>query len=130
MKHQETCVCQLDSFSKTKYFLPQLQQFRRLNRSNQIEFLKKTDICFIRYLSECCDAVLRKVIRLPNKVYHKLKKHKKDLLFFANRRPSYRRKRGRLIEQRGGFIQFLLPALASSIVALGSNLIGSLLHNQ
>jgi hypothetical protein len=72
-------------------------------------------------LGDCCTGVLSRKIQFPNSFYPQLRKHQKDLLFLAQKYPSLRRKRERLMRQNGGFLSILLPALASSLFGLVGN---------
>lgn len=126
MKHPRGCVCFKDSKTRTQYYLPQLRLICRQRKSKRGEIIGGSKSCVIKFIGDCCHALLKQYIKLPDTSYNKLKKYRDDILYIANNKTSIRQKRARLIEQRGGFLQFLIPALASSIAGIGSNLISKL----
>jgi hypothetical protein len=123
-KHKKkTCICNESAYFKTKYVLPQLRRLCRANKKKRNEMLGNVDKCFLKFLGECSEAVLKKFISLPNNCYSKLKKHLDTLLFLAEPN-SLKRKRERLINQQGGFLfSIILPALASGVISLVSQVI-------
>ena len=131
MQHPKNCVCNLSCAEKTKHFLPFLRQLRRVKKEERIHLLESSNICFIQYLADCCEAFLRQIIKVPAQVYKKLKHHRNDLLFLANKKKSLRQKKHLIVKQKGGFIlQYLVPALISGLVNLGGSLISKLTNGS
>jgi hypothetical protein len=93
----------------------QLQNICNAPKNKRPLLLEETSNCLINYLTICCKGVLMKHITFPILLYKKLGKFRKDLLLFANNKTSLRTKRAALIEKNGGFLSFILPALASIV---------------
>lgn len=127
MKHPRGCVCFKDSKTRTQHYLPQLRLISRQRKSNKREVIENSKPCVIKFIGECCHALLKKYIKLPPENYTKLRKYRDDILYLANSRTNLRQKRARLIEKRGGFLPFLIPALTASLVNVGSELINKLI---
>jgi len=116
-------ICRLDSASKSKYFKSSLLRILKSSSKRRQKYLNKANDCFIHYMSDCCLGILTQAIHLPKHVYHKLGEYKRDIVYLVQKYPSIRHKRERLIKQSGGFLSILLPALASSLFGLVTNLI-------
>lgn len=126
MKHPKGCVCFKDSKTRTRHYLPHLRNICRHNKTTRCNVIEGSKPCVIKFIGQCCHALLRKHIQLPPSKYIKLRKYREDILYLANPKTSLRQKRARLIEKRGGFLPFLIPALASGLASIGSQLIGKL----
>jgi hypothetical protein len=123
-------MCLKDIKLRTKLHLPQLRSIFRAKKSERGEKLQNLDPCALKYICQCALAVLKKFIHLPVHAYKKLSKYKDDLLYLVKKKPSLRQKRARLVEKRGGFLPFILPALASGIATLGSKLLENILSKK
>jgi hypothetical protein len=130
MKHPQGCVCSKDSKTRTKHYLPHLRSICRLRKTERGKFIHKCHPCVIKFIGDCCHALLKRYIKLPSESYKKLKKYQNDILYIARKKTSLRHKRARLIEKSGGFLPFLLPALASSLASIGTQLIGNLVNSS
>ena len=116
----------MDTKSRTKTLLPQLQKIGRGSYTHRCLHIKNAQPCLIKYVSDAAGALLRTDIQLPQEKYPKLKKYKNTLLFLAKKKPSLGEKRKKLLEQKGGFIQFLIPALVSGLAGfVGRTVAGS-----
>jgi hypothetical protein len=127
MKHPRGCVCFKDSRTRTQHYLPQLRLIARQRKANKRDVIEASKPCVIKFIGQCCHALLKKYIQLPSENYNKLKKYRDDILYIASAKTNLRQKRARLIEKRGGFLPFLIPALTSSLVSIGSQLISQLI---
>ena len=124
-RHGKACPCHFDCKRRTQELLPQLQSLSRgssTNRCNKIRFSKD---CLIKYIADCAGAVLRTDIRLPPSKYAKLKKYKKSLIFLARKNPTIKQKRQHILQQKGGFLPILLPALVSGLAGFIGQTLGS-----
>lgn len=119
-KHSKFCPCRQDSKTRTLTFLPQLEKLTQGSRTTQRKQLKKADDCLIRYLADTSGAVLRTDIKLPQDIYPKITPYRDLLLFLAKKKPSIKKKRERLLKQKGGAFP-LLGLIATALTsALGS----------
>jgi hypothetical protein len=119
--HSTRCRCYEPAIQSVKYYLPILKKFPRLRREQRKKLFEEGDKCFIKFIGECCKSVLCDIIKLPEKAYKKLKRHKdikKDLKYLASDSIPVKRKRALLINKGGGFLSIILPALASSLFGL------------
>lgn len=125
MRHSvKNCPCKTDTRARTETFLPQLKTLARSNIIRRTKSLQNANDCFIKYIADSAGAVLRTDIQLPPEKYSQLKKHKDTLLFLAKKRPSIKEKREKLIQQKGGFLNILLPALVSGLAGFVGRAIG------
>lgn len=122
MRHTSDCGCFGKSKDAAIKHWPLLYQVMQGVPKKNRDTFKKCNHCFINFLGECCRAVLCEIIPLSDETYQKLKPHKKDLLFLANTKIPLKHKRARLIKQGGGFLSFILPALASALFGVLGNL--------
>lgn len=65
-------------------------------------------------ISHLIKAILKKDIHIEDHALQKLKRHKEELLSFLNSKS--RSARIRAVNQRGGFLPLLIPAIASALV--------------
>lgn len=120
-RHKKTCLCNKDSLTRTKYMLPHLQKLCRGKRSDKSDKISKTDLCNIKYIADCAKAVLRQDVELDAPTYGKLKKHKNTLLLMSKNYIPLKKKREHLVNQGGGFINLILPALVAGVAGLLSS---------
>jgi hypothetical protein len=120
-RHSKNCpYCNLDTKTRARAFLPQLESLSRASRNTQREKLKSADDCFIRFLADSSEAVLKRNIKFPNEVYPEISPYRDLLLFLAKKRPSLKKKRQSILKQKGGAFP-LLGLLATALTsALGS----------
>ena len=78
----------------------------------------------INLLLNCIVNVLEKNLNLPQEQLEKLKKFKSVLRRLANKEESIETKKQVLV-QKGGFVQFLIPAVISGITSIVSSLISN-----
>ena len=78
----------------------------------------------INILLNCIVNVLEKNIPFPKDQLYKLTKYKSILRRLANKDESIEEKKA-VIEQKGGFLQFLIPAVISGITSIVSTLISN-----
>lgn len=126
-KHSKICPCNQDTKTRTQTFLPQLQDLSHGSRMVQRKKLKKTDDCFIRYLADTSDAVLRTDIKLPQEEYPKIAPYQDLLLYLAKKKPSVKKKREKLLKQKGGafpLLGFLATALTSALGSFAGKALG------
>jgi hypothetical protein len=89
-----------------------LKNITKLSDQERKNYFKKSSPCFLKFLSHCTGAILRKDIELPSKDYEKLKPFKNLLLDFQNQKISLKKKKEKFTNKKGGFLT-LLPILAS-----------------
>lgn len=94
---------------------------KKYNKKYKNTLLKKADEQFISNICEMCDNILNGNIKLTDKEFKQLKKHKKSLRLLIKR--SSLRNKKKILTQQGGFLQYLIPAAISGI----SSIIGSLI---
>lgn len=98
----------------------QLDQLKLLNscpRKLQKTILKKLPSPCIKAICECCLNVLKGNVPLSKHQKGGLRKHKGTLRKLADRKPSLFTKK-KLIVQKGGFLNILLPAALSALAGL------------
>ena len=77
---------------------------------------KKADASFVNTVCEFCDNLLKGNIKLSKKEFTELAKHKKILRKLATL-DSLNKKR-KILNQKGGFLQYLIPAALSGISSI------------
>ena len=126
-RHSKDCpYCNLDTKTRAKAFLPQLENLSRASRKTLRKKLKNADDCFIRFLADSSEAVLKRKIKFPNDVYPEISPYRDLLLFLAKKRPSLKKKRQSLLKQKGGAFP-LLGLLATAITSALGGLAGKAL---
>jgi len=121
MRHKKSCTCYQSSDIAARQHWPLLRKLQKGGKSARKRFFKTADNCVIKYVGECCQAVLKEIIKLPEEVYAKLTPYKKELLYLADAKTRLRDKRKLLVKKGGGFLSLILPALASSLFGLIGN---------
>lgn len=91
--------------------------------------IRKADPCFIEILRECALNVLRKNVSIPAERLRKLKRHAKTMVYVAKPRKSVRRAQ-RALEQRGGFLPLILPAVVSLLSGFAGEALGKAIHRN
>jgi hypothetical protein len=124
MKHPRGCVCSKDTKTKTQFYLPHLRTLCRKNKSDRSEYFKTADPCIIKYLSQCCDAILKEYIQLPTADYPKLRKQRNNLLLLAKRKASIAQKRATLSSKSGGAVG-IIPVLLKTLLSVAAGIGGS-----
>jgi hypothetical protein len=122
MKHSKNCGCFGKSRDAAVKHWPMLYEVMQGNIKTNRDIFKTCNHCFINFVGECCRAVLCEVLPLTDDSYENLKPHKKDLLLLANQKIPLKNKRARLVKQGGGFLSFILPALASALFSVLGNI--------
>jgi hypothetical protein len=123
LSHGKNCPCKMPSSkARTQILLPHLKHVLRGKRSDKAEKLKNAPNCIIKYAADCAGALLKKHIHVPPENIKKLKKHRHALHFLAQKKPSIKKKRAKLIEQSGAGLPVIIPILASAISGLISAL--------
>lgn len=110
--HGHHCPCSQNLKNQISTFYPDLKNITKLSDQERKKYLKKTSPCFLKFLSQCSGAILRKDIELPPIDYEKLKPFKNLLLEFQNQKVSLKKKKEKVLNKKGGFFA-LLPILAS-----------------
>lgn len=125
LKHNKHfCPCKQDNLFRTKYYYKQLCHLCKLSDRQRCKKLKETDACFVRFIGDLCEGVLDRHIKLPQSAYNELKPHLDTLIDLCNHNRSLKSKQRLIVNQKGGFLSIILPALASSLFGLVSNYIG------
>lgn len=91
--------------------------------------IRKADPCFIEILRECALNVLRKNLPVPADRLRKLKRHAKAMVYVAKPRKSVRRTQ-RALEQKGGFLPLILPAVVSLLSGFAGEALGKAIHRN
>jgi hypothetical protein len=81
------------------------------------DILKNANDELIRCLCECSSNTIYKNVPLSESQLQKLCPHKNILRFLANRRIGLKKKKLKIIKQRGGFLMPLLVPILTSIIA-------------
>jgi hypothetical protein len=112
--HGHHCPCSQTLKNQISTFYPELKNITKFSDKERKKYLKKSSPCFLKFLSHCAGAVLRKDIELPTIDYEKLKPFKHLLLELQNQKISLKKKKDRFISKtkKGGFFA-LLPIFAS-----------------
>jgi hypothetical protein len=116
LSHGKNCPCKLESSKlRTQILLPHLKKAFRQNSSQRRANFSQAPPCLIKYASDCAGALLKNQIQLPEGKYKKLKRHKESLHFLAQKKPSLKQKREKLVSQNGAGLGFIIPILATAI---------------
>ena len=110
-----------DELLKHRHFLLNLSNSNNKERKQIIKSASKRKINIIL---NCIVNVLEKNLNLPQEQLEKLKKFKSVLRRLANKEESIETKKQVLV-QKGGFLQFLIPAVISGITSIVSSLISN-----
>lgn len=112
--HGHHCPCNKNIKNQISAFYPEFKKISNLSDSERKKYLKSSSPCFLKFLTHCAGAVLRKDIELPISDYQKLKPFKNLLIDLQNQKLSLKKKKERFISKnkKGGFFA-LLPILAS-----------------
>ena len=86
------------------------------NRKDTATIIKAGGNDLVDTLCECCLNILNGCVPLTNLQKKRLKKHKNKIRLLS-KRSTPRKKRIALLNQKGGFLHFLLPAVLSAITA-------------
>lgn len=117
--HERNCKCKATSKVCAQHNFPTLSKICKVTSAKRRkEHFKRASTCLIKFVGECCRAVLKEIIVLPEEKYPKLRNYKKDLLTLASQRNSLKSKREHLVNQGGGFLSFILPVLAAALSGL------------
>jgi hypothetical protein len=119
--HGSKCPCSYPLKSQISTFVPTLNALSNAGRKKR-KLLANASPCFVKFLSSCAGAVLRKDIELPASGYEQLKKHKKLLVYLNSKRNSLKRKKFAFLSKKGGFFAFI-PILASLLAPLLGKLV-------
>ena len=119
--HGSHCPCTFPLRGQISTFAPALNLLAQSGRKKR-QILKTASPCFIKFLSNCAGAILRKDIELPQSGYDLLKKHKKLLLYLNSKRNSIKRKKFAFLSKKGGFFAFI-PILASVLAPILGKLV-------
>ena len=122
LKHSSPCGCKKPLIEQIKTYLPFLKKLRKASKTEQIKIIKKAPACFLKFITECSGAILRKDIELPKQGYKSLKKYTDILLYLNNKRHSLKRKHSAFNSKHGGFLPFL-PLLAGVLAPIFGKLI-------
>lgn len=79
--------------------------------------IKNADTDLIDAISECCKNVLNSATDIPPATLKRLKSAKNDIRKLSNKHQSAKTRR-KLIIQKGGFLQYLLPIAISTLSAI------------
>lgn len=108
-------------FTSNKEFLILLSNCHKKLRNSIITHSKKEQILAI---AECVLNVLNGNIQIDSDTFQKLKPFNKTFKKLLNRKTGIKAKK-RLIIQKGGFLQFLIPAIVSGIATIVSSVISN-----
>ena len=122
--HDINCKCNAPKIEAAKHHWPILKKLQRggggIEKRRAIFNHSKN--CMIKFIGQCCRAVLTDVIKLLENNYKKLGKNLNDLIFLADKNKSVKSKRSLLVNQGGGFLSLILPALASALFRVLGNI--------
>lgn len=98
--------------------LPLLKSIARSKSiADRCDKLSKAPQCLIRYIADTAGAVLRTDIPLEQTKYSKLKKYRNALILLTKKKPSLKLKRKLILDQKGGFLPIIIPAILSGIAS-------------
>lgn len=110
------CWCFKPIAKRFSFFKPKLEELNKANSSKErVKIIKKSNLCFVRFLCEIGKNILKGNIRLPTAQFQKLKPHKRLLLYISGRQTPLRERKRVLLEKGGGFLPIVLPFLLSAI---------------
>lgn len=124
-KHPSACpICKKNIKNRIIHFLPQLYKIRHAKRAQRLNLIRKADHCLLKFLSDICFGILKKVVVFPKEVYKRLSEYEPVIykLGHSTKLPDHK-KRELLIQKDGGFLPLILPALASAVFGIIGNLI-------
>lgn len=101
----------------SKQGLKQLEFLKNCPKNLQKYLLKRIPASTIKTICECCLNVLKGNISLSSRQKKYLRLHKNTLRCLADKKSPICRKR-KLIVQKGGFLNILIPAAISAISGL------------
>lgn len=119
MKHQ-------NRFIKNKEFLVLISKCQKKLRTSAINNCNKEHIYSI---IECVLNVLNGNVNIDSETYNKLKPFNKVFTKLVDRKTNLKTKR-KLIIQKGGFLQFLIPAIVSGLATIISSAISRNTNNE
>ena len=96
----------MDLISKCKKDLREIIKCKSIKERRQC--LNSFKNCVIDSISEICDNFLRGNIPIKNFNISKLKRFRKYIEFLSQKKPYYKRRK--IIVQKGGFLNFLIPS--------------------
>jgi hypothetical protein len=91
--------------------------------------LEKADPCFVKLLRECVLNFLQKKVDIGSDKKRKLHCYLPTLVTLAKPRTSNCRSR-QLLQQRGGFLPMLLPAIISLVSGVAGEALGRAIHRN
>jgi len=97
--------------------LAQLKLLQICPKKLRKQFIEKVDKQYIKTICECCLNTLKGNVPLTTQQKKKLSKHKGALRQLSNRRLALSKKR-KIISQKGGFLNILIPSVLSVITSL------------
>lgn len=103
--------------SLSKEQVEQLQLLHKCPQKLRKKLLQKIGNKCIKAICECCLNTLRGNVPLTNEQKKSLSRHKTTLRKLENRKVSLAKKR-KLIVQKGGFLNILIPAALSVLTGL------------
>lgn len=121
-RHSKKCPCNENILTQSRYFGKSTDALVNRTGSNRTKFIRKTDPCFVRYLSRCAEGVLTGDVKLRKKSDYK-QLDKDFLTKFANPALNIKHKR-KLLQHRGQYGGFL-GIIAEIAAAALASLIGS-----
>lgn len=116
-KNKQDVFYSVDIMTLTSKQLRDLDLIHKCPKPLRKQLYKKINARTIKAISECCLNLLAGNIDLTAYQKKELKKHKHTLRHIAKKRNSLFSKK-KLIIQKGGFLNFLIPAAISTISAL------------
>ena len=120
-RHSKICPCNEHIQTQAQYYSDLTHKLiRQESPKSRKAILRKTDPCFIRYISRCAKGVLTGDVPLQNKKEYK-NLNKTLLTKLATPHKSIDNKRNILIkqsEQTGGFLGILAEIAAAAIASL------------
>lgn len=124
-RHLKGCpICKQSIKQRIIHFLPQLYKIRRAKRPHRLNLIRKADHCLLKFLSDICFGILKKVVVFPKEVYKRLSEYE-PIIYKLGHKVNLpdKTKRELLIQKDGGFLPLILPALASAVFGIIGNLI-------
>lgn len=119
------CNLCLQSIKKRiRHFLPQLNKIRLAKRSARTDLIRNAEPCLLKFLSDICFGILKKVVIFPKRGYKRLSKFQNTIFQLGdNKNLTDDEKRELLLQKDGGFLPLIIPAIASAAFGLLGNLI-------
>lgn len=88
----------------------------KTSKAKRNKFIQDSSKKTIQVLCECCDNLLKQNIKVDDQSLRQLQKYKHIIRLLANKSDLQEKKR--IISQKGGFLQYLIPAAITALTEI------------